>query len=284
MARLSFPVVLLVACTSTHNRHTEEDTGTADPREVFDSAEVDILDERDLDEPDIISEPDDPEIPDPCEPNEQPIWIGREYPGCFSEPNLDIYVTVSSIEDELMNVNHSILGDIPIQMLGMMQEDIGHSIDVGNTLRIQLMEYFEGVKCIRGVVISRVCEVEEDIVIVMRDGDLNNPYFPAIPNDEFYTVILPFDISSEEDSCEADFTIPPDCTAQAACIIEIINEVDETVPLTQGQQASIYNGIPSPSTETYKALNNYCYYSEECFGWNQSYVIAREEPATACEL
>jgi hypothetical protein len=220
---------------------------------------------------------------DVCQFNENKIWIGYDPPDCEGEMSYDFSCDVFDIVDEQIECYSEYYGMVTIRMEGILKVQIEHSFQVGDILRYLTIEYFnETGRCIRGVALLKVIGGMDCYSIFLRDGDLNNPFYPEIQNNEFRRDLVPLIIESVSDECDFNGEFPPGCPVQQVFKLSLINLSNELALLSQGQTEIFYNGLEGAEKKSYIVTNNYSYRSDDCGGDHFGYYIQMNDPSYLC--
>lgn len=284
-AKILFICLIQISCYESKIAESDSASEETDLDEINDT--TDLNDEESVDHDvvtdSIIEDHSIDDSPNKCIFNDNIVWIGIEYPGCEGEMDIDLDFNITEIKNEEVTAYNEHYGYVQIMMMGLSREEIVQSFQVDDWIRLTVFEYLKGDECIRGVIIFKTCNEIEEIVIAMRDGDLNNPWYPIIPNDEFFEDTISMNIEGIQDECEFSGNEIPGCSVQEVFELIFTNAINEHVILDQGEMDIIENGLEGEDKKTYRVMNNYSYFSEDCGEENFGYFIQLEDPPYICD-
>lgn len=239
------------------------------------------------DDVDAFSDVDSDTEPEECTYNTNPISFRFDHFNCdaLAEIPLDEWTSdttageVQSMAPGVVTIETS-AGDIRLlHYAGLSLSDLEHNIDVGDQVIIDSILYNPG-HCVFGMAIHKTCGFSGGHVIIFRDGDLHNPYYPRAEDSPFASMLQPYSVSLEESHCRNDDPIASECRIDDVLDMLVTTESGDSFRLRQGESSIIPYSQPLECTLKY--TNIYSYYSSECGREIAGYYINRHDPAAIC--
>jgi len=280
--------LLVVSCYESLDNRYDQNTDAA-----FDNFEENINDmiiDDIIREENFSDEVNIEETAGECVFNQNPVWMEIEGMGCelIDEMEEGEWV-VNDIFGQLHEINernliiHTYDGeDVQLLFGGLEKSDFVHNLYVNVEIKVSITIY-NNAKCVKGVLLTTWCGFSVNNIMILRDGDFNNPLYPREENTPFYSLLMPFEINNIESTCNIGGDIPPDCDVQKVYDLWVKNVNDEYLTLSQGESGLLSDGFEIGDT-IYRVMNNYSYYSEDCGAENLGYFIQMFDPPYWCGI
>lgn len=289
----SFLIPTIVSCygSSGNSYNYDARDGFDDQIDTRDVVPEDILSEESLIDDTDGNDVDEESTSPDCTFNSSPINIDLEGVSCeLLEDLQDDQWIESVLEGQIMEIHEGVVVILDLEgeekrltYTGLTESDIEHNLRINSPVEIRIILLKQSNRCVKGVVLKLACGLSMDNVMMLRDGDLNNPLYPKIENQPFLSPLMPFEISTVENDCIIDENAIPGCTIGDVYDMKFLNAADEFVVLAQGESELHGNGQGVGET-IYRVINNYIYYSEDCGGNNMGYFIQMFDPPYYCGI
>lgn len=282
--------ILLVACYSSNNSGYDSNNDSSDDSSEDIFMDEDWEDSSEIDPPqDVAEEADNEEELVECIFNENPIGISIEGKDCelIEELNegewylLEVEGQIKEIIEEELVIENPEDGETTVHYNGLEKSDFKHNILLDDWIKIEIIILNQSGQCIKGISLKIECGFSQNIVMIYRFGDMNNPLYPFEENFPFHTELMPFQIDRRKNDCTISSDGPSECTYNEVFDMTFTNESDEDTLLYQGQDSYLSNGSESREI-IYRVMNNYSYRSEDCGGEQLSYFIQLIDPPRIC--